>query len=284
MGATKDFADRTADGALRREAASAAPARGQQAASTSVKSLLRSRFPKAWNRLRTVQAGLRLAPRLFGHYPRTCNICGYEGKFLAEIHFPDIFVYDAVCPQCSSQPRHRLLQLGIAERGFVTGQDRMLHFAPERSLSDRLRAIARRYVTADINPAGVDRQEDIHNLSLADATFDVVLCSHVLEHVDHRRALSELYRVLTPGGRLLAFFPIVEGWEGDYENPEVDGGELRGVHFGKDNHLRRFGRNVRQAIRDAGFQLEDFTADGVTSVKYGLIPGEVLFVGTKPAG
>lgn len=249
----------------------------------NVKALLRSRFPKTWNRLRTLSSGLRLAPRLFGYYPRTCNICGYEGKFLAEVHFPDIFVYDAVCPQCSSQPRHRLLKLGIAERGYVTPQDRMLHFAPERSLSNELRNIAKSYVTTDLNPTGVDRQENIENLSLADASFDVVLCSHVLEHVDHHRALAELYRVLTPGGRLLAFFPIVEGWEGDYENPSVKSGQLRGVHFGKDNHLRRFGRNVREAFRDAGFELEDFTADGVTTVRYGLIPGEVLFVGTKPS-
>ena len=243
---------------------------------------LRSRFPKTWNRMRVVQKGVQLAPRLFGYYPRACNVCGFEGKFLAEIHFPDIFVYDAVCPQCGSQSRNRLLMLAIAREQLVGPQDRMVHFAPERCITGKLRAIAREYTTADLDPAGVDRQENIEALSFADESLDVVFCSHVLEHVDHRRALAELHRVLVPGGRLLAFFPIVEGWDSDYENSQVNGGQLRGIHFGKDNHLRRFGRNVREAIAEAGFGLEDFTADGETSVKYGLIPGEVLFVATKP--
>lgn len=249
-----------------------------------LKSALRSRFPKAWNRMRVMNKGVRLAPRLFGYHPRACNICGFEGKFLAEIHFPDIFVYDAVCPQCGSQPRHRLLMLAIAGRRLVGPEDRMVHFAPERCITGKLRALAREYITADLDPRGVDRQENIEALSFADESLDVVFCSHVLEHVDHHEALAELYRVLVPGGRLLAFFPIVEGWEADYENPEVYDGRLRGIHFGKDNHLRRFGRNVRQAFRDAGFALEDYTAEGQTSVRHGLIPGEVLFVATRPAG
>ena len=249
-----------------------------------MKSALRSRFPKTWNRMRVLHKGARLVPRLFGYHPRACNVCGYEGKFLAEIHFPDIFVYDAVCPKCGSQPRHRLLMLAIARRQLVTPADRMVHFAPERPITGKLRALAREYTTADIDPRGVDRKENIEALTFADASLDVVFCSHVLEHVDHRKALAELYRVLTPGGRLLAFFPIVEGWSEDYENPEVDGGKLRGIHFGKDNHLRRFGRNVREAFAEAGFELEDVTLDGRTSVRYGLIPGEVLFVATKPEG
>ena len=240
---------------------------------SKVRNQVRSRFPRTWNTARMLSKSIRLAPRLLGHYPRHCNLCGHQGKFLAEIHFPDIFVYDAVCPCCSSQPRNRLLMLAHERKEIVGGTEDMVHFAPERCLSPRLQLLARSYVTADLNPVGVDRQEDIEALSFDDASLDVVLCSHVLEHVDHHQALAELFRVLRPNGRLLALIPIVEGWARDYENPRINEGSLRGVHFGKDNHLRRFGRNVRDAFRAAGFAVEDFTVSGATTVKYGAHSG-----------
>jgi SAM-dependent methyltransferase len=51
---------------------------------------------------------------------------------------------------------------------------------------------------------------DLHELPLDDATFDFVLCTEVLEHVnDPRRVLRELGRILRPGGRLLLTTPFV---------------------------------------------------------------------------
>ena len=44
--------------------------------------------------------------------------------------------------------------------------------------------------------------EDAEALSFADDTFDAVIGSSVLHHLDERRALSEIYRVLKPGGRM----------------------------------------------------------------------------------
>lgn len=230
--------------------------------------------------MRTARLALALAPRLFGYLPRTCNICDYRGRFLAEIHFPDIFTYDAVCPACGALPRHRLAALAIAD-GVVKPTDRMLHFAPEAALQPLLRKSVADYVTTDIDPARADVASDIENLHFEDGSWDVILCSHVLEHVDHGKALRELHRVLAPGGRLLAMFPIVEGWPSHYENSEVRSGRDRGVHFGKDSHLRRFGRNIRDDFRAAGFSVEDFSANGQSTVALGLIPGEILFIGRK---
>ena len=87
----------------------------------------------------------------------------------------------------------------------------MLHFAPEGPVRQQVAEIVKEYGTADLDPAGVDYPENIEQLSFPDERWDAIICSHVLEHVDHRKALSELYRVLTPGGRLLALFPVVEG-------------------------------------------------------------------------
>ena len=65
----------------------------------------------------------------------------------------------------------------------------------------------RRYVTADLEP-GFDIQVDIENLAVEDASFDVVICSHVLEHVNDTLALASIHRVLRPGGILIAMVPI----------------------------------------------------------------------------
>jgi SAM-dependent methyltransferase len=51
---------------------------------------------------------------------------------------------------------------------------------------------------------------DLHELPVADRSFDFVLCTEVLEHVaDPRRVLAELHRVLRPGGGLLVSVPFV---------------------------------------------------------------------------
>jgi SAM-dependent methyltransferase len=51
---------------------------------------------------------------------------------------------------------------------------------------------------------------DLHALPVGDSTFDFVLCTEVLEHVnDPFRVLSELQRVLRPGGQLLLTTPFV---------------------------------------------------------------------------
>jgi SAM-dependent methyltransferase len=62
---------------------------------------------------------------------------------------------------------------------------------------------------------GVDRIEDVHDLSFADESIGTVICLETLEHVaDPIRAVQEMHRVLRPGGVLaissIMFFPIHE--------------------------------------------------------------------------
>jgi len=67
----------------------------------------------------------------------------------------------------------------------------------------------------------VDIIADAHDLSqIADASFDVILCTEVLEHLHTpAQAMKEFYRVLKPGGLLLLstrfIFPIHDA-PGDY--------------------------------------------------------------------
>ncbi|MDQ3766085.1 MAG: methyltransferase domain-containing protein [Actinomycetota bacterium] len=72
---------------------------------------------------------------------------------------------------------------------------------------------------ADLN---VDIDADIRQLPLRSESFDGVLCIEVLEHVpDPSRAVSELHRVLQPGGVMLLTVPFMLGYHGkigDYDD------------------------------------------------------------------
>jgi predicted SAM-dependent methyltransferase len=108
-----------------------------------------------------------------------------------------------------------------------------------------------------------------------------VLCSHVLEHVDDAKALKEIHRVLRPGGIALIMLPLIEGWERTYENPQIMRPGERALHFGQGDHLRAYGRDVRERIRSAGFALNEFTAEGSDVAKHGLLAGEKLFIARR---
>jgi SAM-dependent methyltransferase len=82
--------------------------------------------------------------------------------------------------------------------------------APYRELFDHCE-----YVTADwaesMHPGarGADVISSLHDLPIADASFDAVLCTQVLEHVDDPVAvLDELHRTLRPGGSLWLTVPL----------------------------------------------------------------------------
>jgi SAM-dependent methyltransferase len=75
-------------------------------------------------------------------------------------------------------------------------------------------------------------QGDALRLPFADATFDRVICSEVLEHLaDDRRAMAELARVLRPGGTMAVtvprYGPELVNWALSDEYHEVEGGHVR---------------------------------------------------------
>ena len=113
------------------------------------------------------------------------------------------------CPGCGSYARQRLLCLYLdASPELVQGD--VLHVGPERSIMERYRPQAGSWAAVDLDPDHplADRTMDVTDLSLADASFDLVLCSYVLDIVQaHDRAVAELHRVTRPGGRLIVQAP-----------------------------------------------------------------------------
>lgn len=155
----------------------------------------------------------------------------------------------------------------------------MLHFAAEHSLYKIIEAAADRYVRADLDPDAGDIVLNLESIDLPDDSFDVVVASHVLEHVDDKAALSEIKRILRPGGRLIAMVPIVEGWDKTYENGDVHTEAERELHFGQYDHVRFYGSDFRDRTRAAGLNLKEYTAEEPDVSDYGLVRGEKVFVG-----
>lgn len=234
--------------------------------------------------LRTYYRSLKFLTRsvrsAFGKFPRECSLCGYEGNFLG-YGYP--YVCDVYCPKCGSLERHRLLAIADAERNFFQNKD-VLHFAPEapvRRLIEGRKPLS--YTTADLYAQGVDRKENIEALTIADSAYDVIVCLHVLEHVNDKAAIPELYRVLRPNGLLIAMFPIVEGWDQTFEDPTKSTPTDRLLYFGQHDHARFFGRDARTRLAAPGFAVTEITALEPNVSRFGLTRGEKIFLCRRPA-
>jgi SAM-dependent methyltransferase len=240
-----------------------------------IRRLLCSLAPRSLREyVRVARQWVPLYRKLLGAVVLTCPSCGYRGPFRAYGDPPRL---DALCPGCESLERHRLLCLATAERGLFQG-GRALHFAPEPAVTRFVRPCVERYDTADIAQGRADQVLDLEDIRVPDACYDWVIASHVLEHVDDRKALAELRRILRPGGVLVAMVPIVEGWEHTYENEAVTTPQQRVLHFGQSDHVRWYGRDFRDRVRTAGFELEEWAASPQACIEHGLARGERVFV------
>lgn len=187
---------------------------------------------------------------------RTCPVCGESARRFRPYGVPPRD--NAQCPHCGALERHRLLWLYLLRKTdlFDGRPKKMLHVAPEPCLEPRLKKqLGDEYLTADLFDPGAMERMDIANIEYPAEAFDVICCSHVLEHVpDDRQAMRELLRVLKDDGWAILLVPVTS--ERTLEDPSiVDPGE-RLKMFGQEDHVRRYGPDVIDRLRDAGFDAE----------------------------
>jgi SAM-dependent methyltransferase len=184
---------------------------------------------------------------------------------------------------CGSMPRHRLTWLYFENiTNIFDGHDKqMLHVAPEPCLEKQLKSrLGRGYLTADLLSPHAMVKMDITDIQYADETFDVIFCSHVLEHVpDDRAALSEMRRVLKKQGWALILVPITA--EQTFEDPSVTSPSERLRLFGQEDHVRRYGPDFTSRLTDSGFDLKTVRAgdflDSEKIARMGIDESEELY-------
>lgn len=164
-----------------------------------------------------------------------------------------------LCSICDCNDRERHLRLYFEATGQIQALagSRVLHFAPEKRFAPWLASLApSEHILADLYPAtSAVRKIDLLALPFAADYFDFVIVNHVLEHVDDdTRALSEIYRVLKPGGIAILQTPYCEGICEKIEDHAVIAPEARLQLYGQEDHVRLYGRDFRSYICSQGFE------------------------------
>ncbi len=179
----------------------------------------------------------------------------------------DHFTRHAECPVCQSQIRHRFLITYLKSRPeLLFGRKRkLLHLAPEDFLRRFwLKIPDLEVVFGDFRPERYSFKVEHVNLlkvNFPDASFDALVCNHVLEHiVEDEKAISEIYRILKPGAWALITLPIYG--EKTYEKPGLDANG-RIFEYGIHDHMRLNGLDVVQKFENAGFKVTTESFDSV---------------------
>ena len=197
---------------------------------------------------------------------RKCPFCGWRGYRFEPFGNRVLRRPDALCPNCGSLERHRVARLLLQDR--LCGRQKVLHMAPESLMIPWLVSISRDYLNADLHHPAM-RRLDLTDTHLPDASFTLVWCSHVLEHIlDDAAALNEAFRILAPGGQLVLQVPI--GGEATLEDPTVTDDDARLETFLQEDHVRLYGRDIARRIEAAGFECEMLSSASLTQAERSL--------------
>jgi SAM-dependent methyltransferase len=236
-----------------------------------------------WHRLRPI---IRIAFRGDARY---CAVCDSSSRAFLSHGPPSRRRDDVMCPVCLSHDRHRSAWLYFSTQSTLLDRTprRMLHFAPEAELTRAFRNVpGLDYLSADLNSPHAMLRTDITDIDAPDASFDLVYCSHVLEHVpDDGAAMKEMHRVLRPGGWALIQVPLAAG-AATIEDPNVTDPAERERLYWQHDHVRLYGDDIADRLAAAGFHVQVVTPadfiDPASLERQGLWSDERLFVCTRP--
>ena len=208
----------------------------------------------------------RFVLRYFG-WDCYCPIC--RNWFRSFEPFGIIPRPNARCPVCSSLERHRSVWYFFENQTnlFDKSPKSMLHVAPELEFERRLRRFPGiKYISADLYSPKAMLRMDITNVPCADNCFDVIYCSHVLEHIpDDRRAKGELSRVLKHNGWAVILVPITS--QETFEDPSEANPIKRLNLFGQEDHIRRYGPDIQERLEQEGFTVRCYSMTEIVGKK-----------------
>lgn len=198
-----------------------------------------------------------------------CSICNRKYNKEQFLPFGPSKRPFVACPTrgCFSSERDRFTALFI-EKNKVKYK-KTLHIAPEANIQKILKRFSVNYICGDLYPEQYKHLSCIYldatKLSFQDNTFQLVYASHILEHIPNDvKAMQEIYRVLDKKGFFLALIP--QSLEKDtYEDDSIIEPEERKKHFGQYDHVRIYGLDFTQRLKNCGFYVQIYCHQSISS-------------------
>jgi SAM-dependent methyltransferase len=168
------------------------------------------------------------------------------------------------CPNCYSVDRSRLLYLFFELRTDIYKKPtRVLHISPNKEIANQIaKGKTVTQVVGTIEPEMYMEYDplrlDVQKMdAIPDGSFDVVICCHVIEHVDDdAKAMKEIYRVLKAGGFAVLQVPLALNLEKTLEDRSLKTDKERKLAFGQVDHNRLYGMDYFEKLKAAGFRVE----------------------------
>lgn len=220
------------------------------------------------------------------HYQK--NFLKYGFPHTQKGAFESIDIDHFFCPDCYCMDRERLYAWYLKSNIRLYKDYALLDFAPSASLSKWIQKIFYiKYVTADLFMDNVDVKTNIEDMQVfAAESFDFVICSHVMEHVNNDiKAMSEIFRVLKKGGEAIIMAPILRNYDGVDEAPTCIDVPERWRRFGQDDHIRLYSQKVfTERLQQVGFSLKIIGSNNIpaTEIEMNGLPDNIaLYIAVK---
>lgn len=207
-----------------------------------------------------------------------CEMCNWKGKY-----FPN-----RRCPKCKSLARTRLIPFSLRHFNIPKSEIALLHVAPniseynyvidnfDCSLYDRLNITFAKHINLN---------QDLTKTSIKNNTYDLIIIWHVLEHIPNDiEAISEMYRILKPNGKLLVSVPIYpKNNPTTFEDENIPKSDYQKIH-GHHDHCRSCGLDYYQRFEKLNFKtktlhVKDLNKNDIE--KYGLSEGHTVWLFEK---
>lgn len=240
----------------------------------------------------------------FGGTKFECNICGFKAdRWLPRGHdYPIVKELEIIgagkrfvdCKKCGSSDRDRLVfeYLKLVHEKTSLKNKKLLHVAPEKSLSQKLEdSIGLNITRIDYRAKGYKFSYnksviygDVQNLPFENESYDMVICNHVLEHVeDDTKALNEIHRVLKTGGFAILQVPISLKLDKTIFSESNWTSKDKIENLGQFDHLRLYGLNFKKTLKEHLFEPIFWYERDKNSIKFkGLNPKEFVIIASKP--